>query len=146
MNNELTAKVSEPTALQNPTPTELALLKRLEDCAVVMRGMADMMRTTNERMGALEREVRMLTKVTPAQATAINTAIRERAAALCLSYRATGCEKQAAAGRMVRFLRRSPLHVSSGRRPPSGGLARSRPHAGVRQARRDRAAADARRR
>lgn len=74
--NELTAKVSEPTALQNPTPTELALLKRLEDCAVVMRGMADMMRTTNERMGALEREVRMLTKVTPAQATAINTAIR----------------------------------------------------------------------
>ena len=80
--NELTAKVSEPTALQNPTSTELALLKRLEDCAVVMRGMADMMRTTNERMGALEREVRMLTKVTPAQATAINTAIRERAAAL----------------------------------------------------------------
>lgn len=63
--NELTAKVSEATALQNPTPTELALLKRLEDCAVVMRGMADMMRTTNERMGALEREVRMLTKVTP---------------------------------------------------------------------------------
>ena len=95
--NELTAKVSEPTALQNPTSTELALLKRLEDCAVVMRGMADMMRTTNERMGALEREVRMLTKVTPAQATAIHTAIRERAAALCLSYRAIGCEKQAAA-------------------------------------------------
>ena len=28
--NELTAKVSEATALQNPTPTELALLKRLE--------------------------------------------------------------------------------------------------------------------
>ena len=75
MNNELTAKVSEPTALQNPTPTELALLKRLEDCAVVMRGMADMMRTTNERMGALEREVRMLTKVTPAQATAINLSL-----------------------------------------------------------------------
>ena len=95
--NDLTAKVSEPTALQNPTPTEFALLKRLEDCAVVMRGMADMMRATNERMGALEREVRMLTKVTPAQATAINAAIRERAAALCASYRATGCEKQAAA-------------------------------------------------
>lgn len=57
------------------------------------------------------------------------------------------CEgrRVAAAGRMVRFLRRSPLHVSSGRRPPSGGLARSRPHAGVRQARRDRAAADSRR-
>lgn len=44
------------------------------------------------------------------------------------------CEgrRVAAAGRMVRFLRRSPLRVSSGRRPPSGGLARSRPHAGVR--------------
>lgn len=92
--NELTTKASPTTALQDPTPTEIALMQRLEDCAVIMRGMADMLRATNERMGALEREVRMLTKVTPAQATAINTAIRERATALCASYRIMGCEKQ----------------------------------------------------
>ncbi len=95
--HEVPAKVSEAMVIQNPTPTEAALLKRLEDCAVVMRGMADMLRTTNERMGALEHEVRMLTKVTPAQATAINAAIRERAGTLCIAYRASGCEKQAAA-------------------------------------------------
>lgn len=95
--NELTTKPSAATALQNPTPTEIVLMQRLEECAVVMRGMADMLRATNERMGALEREVRMLTKVTPTQVTAINAAIRERATTLCSSYRVTGCEKQVTA-------------------------------------------------
>ena len=96
--NELTAKVSEATALQNPTPTELALLKRLEDCAVVMRGMADMMRTTNERMGALEREVRMLTKVTPAQATAINHAFAPAPDKLGLARQIVAADDAAAGG------------------------------------------------
>lgn len=114
--HELTAKVSEPMMIQDPTPTETALLKRLEDCAVVMRGMADMLRTTNERMGALEREVRMLTKVTPAQATAINAAIRERAATLCASYRAVGCEKQATAA--IRKAIRQTLGVQAARDLP----------------------------
>ena len=62
----------------------------------IMRGMADMLRATNERMASLEREVRLLTKVTPAQANAINAAIRQRAAELCESYRAQGCEKATA--------------------------------------------------
>ena len=58
--------------------------------------MANMLRATNERMASMEREIRLLTKVTPAQASAINAAIRERAAALCGSYRAAGCEKAVA--------------------------------------------------
>ena len=62
----------------------------------IMRGMADMLRATNERMAALEREVRLLTKVTPAQANAIHEAIRSRAAEICAQYRAEGCEKAAA--------------------------------------------------
>lgn len=62
----------------------------------IMRGMADMLRATNERMASLEREVRLLTKVTPAQANAINEAIRQRAAELCESYHAQGCEKATA--------------------------------------------------
>ena len=64
--------------------------------AQAMASMATMMRATNERIAALEREIRLLTKVTPAQANAINAAVRERAAELCASYRATGCEKQVA--------------------------------------------------
>lgn len=62
----------------------------------IMRGMADMLRATNERMAALEHEVRLMTKVTPAQASTINEAIRTRAAEICIQYRAQGCEKAAA--------------------------------------------------
>jgi len=40
--------------------------------------------------------VRLLTKVTPAQAREINAAIRARAAELCATYRAPGCEKAVA--------------------------------------------------
>lgn len=65
--------------------------------AQAMRGMADMVRATNERMTALEQQVRLLTKVTPAQANEVNAAIRERARELCESYRAQGSEKAVAA-------------------------------------------------
>lgn len=51
--------------------------------ADAMRDVANMVRATNERMTALEKEVRLLTKVTGAQASEIGKAIRERAAALC---------------------------------------------------------------
>lgn len=61
--------------------------------AQALASMASMIRATNERIAELEREIRLLTKVTPAQANAINAAVRERAAELCASYRATGCEK-----------------------------------------------------
>ena len=47
--------------------------------AQIMQGMANMVRATNERMGMLEQQVRLLTKVTPAQASAISAAIRDRA-------------------------------------------------------------------
>lgn len=60
--------------------------------AQTMQSMATMIRATNERMAALEQSVRLLNKVTPAQAGAINAAIRERAAELCAEYRAAGCE------------------------------------------------------
>lgn len=79
-----------PTAL----PAEVqATLMQMGD---IMRGMANMLRATNERMASLEREVKLLTKVTPAQAGAINEAIRVRAAELCEAYRAQGCERAAA--------------------------------------------------
>lgn len=79
-----------------PVPLPVEVQEAFEQMGEVMRGMADMLRATNERMTSLEREVRLLTKVTPAQATAINEAIRTRAAELCESYHAEGCEKAAA--------------------------------------------------
>ena len=73
------------------------LLQSNQQMAVLLRGMADMLRMTNERMVALEAAVRTLEKVTPHQAAALNRMIRERAAELCAEYRAHGSEADAAA-------------------------------------------------
>lgn len=83
---------------------------------LVMRGMADMIRSTNERMAALEQQVRLLTKVTPMQANEINAAIRLRAGELCASYRAPGCEK--AVGNAIRREMRLTQGVQSMRDIP----------------------------
>lgn len=77
-------------------PDEQAAKDAFAQMVQVMCGMADMMRTTNERMGQLEKQVLLLNKVTPAQAGMINTLIRERAKALCAAYRADGQERAAA--------------------------------------------------
>lgn len=55
-----------------------------------MQAMAQLLRTTNETMMQLQRQVRLLEKVTPAQASAINRAIRERAVELCAIYMLRG--------------------------------------------------------
>lgn len=68
----------------------------LEQMAQIMRGMSDMMRATNERMAALEHQVRLLTKVTPAQATQLGKSITERAEQLCTTYRLAGAERKIA--------------------------------------------------
>ena len=62
-----------------------------------LQTMAVLLRTTNETLTQLQRQVRLLEKVTPAQAKAINRAIRERAAALCRVYGARDCDKAVAA-------------------------------------------------
>lgn len=58
-----------------------------------LTGMAMLLRNTNERMAALEQEVKRLTKVTPAQANDINDRMRKRASALCRQHRISGSEK-----------------------------------------------------
>lgn len=89
-NNEIATRENASPAL----PAEA--MQAIGQIADAMRGMADMMRTTNERMTALEQQVRLLTKVTPMQASEINGAIRQRAKELCASYRADGGEKTVA--------------------------------------------------
>ena len=58
-----------------------------------LTGMAMLLRNTNERMAALEMEVKRLTKVTPAQANDINDRMRKRAMELCRQHRIQGSEK-----------------------------------------------------
>lgn len=80
------------------TVTENKALAELgQQMALQLRGIAEMIRMTNERMTALERTVRMLEKVTPQQAAALNRAIRQRAAEICGDYRIEGQEKEVAA-------------------------------------------------
>lgn len=76
----------------------------------LMQGMAEMVRATNERMTALEKQVRMLEKVTPSQAADLNALIRERAAAVCAEYRMAGLDKPVAAA-----IRRS-VRIATGAR------------------------------
>lgn len=81
-----------------------------------MKNLAVMMRGINERMGALEREVRRLTKVTPSQANTLNAAIRSRAANVCRMHHCEGSERAAAAA--IRMSVRATLGVTSMRDVP----------------------------
>lgn len=94
MDNELMRQAEGPPALPADVTQAMAQM------AQAMRCVADMMRATNERVAALEQQLRLLTKVTPAQAAEINARIRSRAAELCESYRCPGSE--AAAARAIR--------------------------------------------
>ena len=78
-----------------PTTPEI-LQRQMQQVAEAMAAMAAMVRATAESMEALRRQVQLLEKVTPGQASAINGAIRARAAELCEVYRAQGREKAVA--------------------------------------------------
>lgn len=84
-------RIAVPEAAQAPARTD-ETAQLFAQLAQTMQSMATMIRATNERMAALEQSVRLLNKVTPAQASAINAAIRDRARELCAEYRAPGCE------------------------------------------------------
>ena len=92
MSNEMTI-----TGGAVATTVESAMMAALEEQRQGMLNLALMLRETNERMKALEDEVRRLTKVTAAQASEINGAIRQRAAEVCRIHHADGREKEAAA-------------------------------------------------
>ncbi|MBR2664828.1 MAG: hypothetical protein IKE25_14035 [Clostridia bacterium] len=71
-------------------PSMEAVMGQIAD---LLQSMAEMVRATNERMTALERQVRLMEKVTPAQTGDLNQAIRDRASAVCQEYRMPGAEK-----------------------------------------------------
>ena len=75
------SRVDVPVTVQ-PEGQAIALpsdvSQAITQMAQIMQGMANMVRATNERMGMLEQQVRLLTKVTPAQASAIVATSPER--------------------------------------------------------------------
>lgn len=98
-------KIHELQVSQQCLPPQAGLAgeqvqQMMQAVAQMARGINDlalMLRTTNERMDALEKEVRRLTKVTPAQAKAINAAIKDRAAVLCDTHHAEGFDRTVSA-------------------------------------------------
>ena len=90
MNEIIEFRSPAPMALEAQT----AELRRMSEA---LSAMAAMLQATTESMEELRRQVRMLEKVTPGQAAAINRAIRERAAEVCSLYFIKDGEKPAAA-------------------------------------------------
>lgn len=88
-----------PIRRDDALPIPAAVAEEMKQMREALQAMAGLLRTTNETMAQLQRQVRLLEKVTPAQARAINQAIRDRAAELCAIYmlRGDGCEKPVAA-------------------------------------------------
>ena len=78
-------------------PVPAAVAEEMRQMREALQTMAGLLRSTNETMMQLQRQVRLLEKVTPAQASALNRAIRERATELCAIYMAPGCDKPVAA-------------------------------------------------
>lgn len=68
---------------ENVPEAALNEIRRLGD---MLATMAAMLQATNENMAELRRQVRLLEKVTGAQAAAINRAVRERAKEICRLY------------------------------------------------------------
>jgi translation initiation factor 2B subunit (eIF-2B alpha/beta/delta family) len=78
-------------------PIPAAVVEEMQQMREALQTMAGLLRATNETMMQLQRQVRLLEKVTPSQASALNKAIRERATELCAIYMASGCDKAVAA-------------------------------------------------
>lgn len=83
-------------------PVQTANALELKHMAEMMATMAAMLQATTESMEQLRRQVRLLEKVTPAQATTINRAIRERATEICSIYMVRGDQGEKLAAAAIR--------------------------------------------
>lgn len=83
-------------------PVQMANALELKHMAEMMANMAAMLKATTESMEQLRRQVRLLEKVTPAQATSINRAIRDRATEICTIYMVRGDQGEKLAAAAIR--------------------------------------------
>lgn len=89
---------------------------RIDEMMQGMRAMAAMIQSTNERLAAMEQELKRLTKITPSQYRELNEAIHKRAMEVCRMHKAEGCEK--AAGNAIRKAMRATCGVNGARDLP----------------------------
>ena len=83
-------------------PVQMANALELKHMAEMMANMAAMLKATTESMEQLRRQVRLLEKVTPAQATSNNRAIRDRATEICTIYMVRGDQGEKLAAAAIR--------------------------------------------
>ena len=107
--------ISHGNCLESSAPVDI-VARELTATRKAMQDMAMLLRSMGEEISDLRRQVRLLEKVTPSQASAINRAIRERAARLCQDYRAPGGEK--AVGAAIRKAIRVTFGASTVRELP----------------------------
>lgn len=107
--------MGEIMRMESSAPTDI-VARELTATRQAMQDMAMLLRSMGEEISDLRRQVRLLEKVTPSQASAINRAIRERAALLCQDYRAPGGEK--AVGAAIRKAIRVTFGASTVRELP----------------------------
>lgn len=107
--------ISHGNCLESSAPVDI-VARELTATRKAMQDMAMLLRSMGEEISDLRRQVRLLEKVTPSQASAINRAIRERAALLCQDYRAPGGEK--AVGAAIRKAIRVTFGASTVRELP----------------------------
>lgn len=98
-----------PAAGASPLPTGIE--GAMGQMALLMQSMADTIRAMNDRVTALEKELRHLTPVTSSQAEAIGKAIRDRAAELAEH---AGLAARPGAVREIGNLIRKDLRLASG--------------------------------
>lgn len=68
------------------TPLPAKAVVEMEQMRMAMQAMAAMLKATTESMDQLRLQVRLLEKVTAAQAAIVNRAIRDRAVEICAMY------------------------------------------------------------
>lgn len=69
------------------------LKELIEEQNMYLASMAGMLKAACAKIDELERQVRMMERITPTQAAALNALVRLRSRELCREYRAPGCEK-----------------------------------------------------
>ena len=103
---------------QAGVPADAEAAAEIRRLGEMLSAMAAMLKATTESMAELRRQVALLEKVTPAQASAVNRAIRERAAEICGVYGIRGAAGEKAAASAIRKAIRLQFGAASAREIP----------------------------
>lgn len=104
--------MNEMTVTQTAiTARETALIAAMDEQRSIMKAMALQMQAMSDTITKLEREVRMLEKLSPMQVTELNAMVRKQSAKLCEEYGITG--KETRVNQYIRAALKAEFGVSS---------------------------------